>query len=188
MSAKKLSVLALCGSLRKKSYNHFLLDTAAALAPADMEITRLDLGALPMFNQDLEDNGKFPAPVTELRARVAQADAMLIASPEYNYSISPVIKNALDWASRPPNQPLSGKPVALMGASMSTGGSVRAQMALRQVFVYVNMLPLNRPELLIAKAQDKFDADGTLTDAELRKRVGEVLVALGTWTRQLATK
>lgn len=179
-------MLALCGSLRKRSYNRSLLDTAEELAPADMQVTRFDLGALPMFNQDLEHEGSFPAPVAELRARIAQADALLIASPEYNYSISPVIKNALDWASRPPSQPLSGKPVALIGASMSTGGTVRAQLALRQVFVYVNLLPLNRPELLIAKAQDKFDADGKLTDPELRKRVVDVLVALSRWTRQLA--
>ena len=110
----------------------------------------------------------FPAPVEDLRARIKAADGLLIVTPEYNYSIPGVLKNAIDWASRPPEQPFDGKPIGLMGASVGTHGTSRAQYHLRQCFVFLNGLVMNRPEVMIPQAQNKFDAEGKLTDQATR--------------------
>ncbi|MGH6878574.1 MAG: NADPH-dependent FMN reductase, partial [Rhizomicrobium sp.] len=120
--------------------------------------------------------------------QIKAADALLFVSPEYNYSMTGVMKNAIDWASRPPDQPFNGKPVAIMGASPSMLGSARAQYHLRQVCVYLNMFPLNRPEVLIAGADKKFDADGRLTDEPTRKFIAQLLQALACWTERLKVK
>lgn len=132
---------------------------------------------IPLYNQDTEQ--PLPKPVEELKGKVRAADAILIASPEYNYSMTGVLKNALDWGSRPYGENAwNNKPVALMGASAGMQGTSRAQYHLRQVFVYLNMHPLNQPELMIGSAQDKFDQQGKLIDPKVRQRVADLLVAL----------
>ena len=120
------------------------------------------------------------------KERIAAADALLIAAPEYNYSMPGVLKNAIDWASRPPDaSPLNGKPVALMGASVGLLGTARSQYHLRQVCVFTNMLPLNRPEVFVGRAHEKFDAQGRLIDENTRKHVKGLLEAVRDWTRRL---
>lgn len=180
-----IRVLGISGSLRKASYNTGLLRAAAELLPEGMTLELADISAIPLYDQDVNDAG-FPKPVQELREKVAAADALLIATPEYNYSIPGVLKNTIDWVSRPPNQPLSGKPLAIMGASPGMLGTARAQMALRQVFVFTNLLAINKPEVLVARAHEKFDAEGKLTDETTRKLIGELLAGLAAWTRRLS--
>lgn len=177
-------VLGISGSLRKGSLNTALLRAAAELLPPAMTLSIADISAIPVFNSDLMTDG-FPAPVEDLRRRIAEADAILFSSPEYNFSISSPLKNAIDWASRPPNQPLAAKPAAIMGASPSGLGTGRAQMHLRQVFVFLDVHPVNKPEVLVSRAHEKFDAEGRLTDEPTRKIVGELLVSLEAWTRRL---
>jgi chromate reductase len=180
-----MQVLGISGSLRRGSYNAALLAAARELAPAGMAIETFDIAPITPYSEDERARG-FPPTVEALRERIRAADALLIATPEYNYSIPGVLKNAIDWASRPPDQPFDGKPVALMGASRGMLGTGRAQYHLRQVCVYLNMHPLNRPEVLIAGAPTKFDAEGRLTDEPARTLIGQQLVALAAWTRQLA--
>ena len=177
-------VLGFAGSLREKSYNRAALRAAVELAPPDMEVEIYDIAPIPLYNDDLREHG-YPPPVAEFRERIAQADALLIVTPEYNYSIPGVLKNAIDWASRPPEPPLNDKPLAIMGASPGLLGTSRAQYHLRQVCVYTNMHPLNKPEVMIMGAADKFDAQGGLTDDATRRRIHELLVALMTWTQRL---
>jgi chromate reductase len=180
-------VLGISGSLRKGSYNSALLRTAIELAPADVTIERADLSEVPLYNGDVEAQG-FPAPVQRLRDQVSAADALLIATPEYNYSIPGVLKNAIDWVSRPVKgkQPFDGKPVALMGTG-GRFGSARSQYHLRQVFVFLNLLPINKPEVQIANAWEAFDAEGRLKDEKARKLVTELVANLAAWTRQLGS-
>jgi len=176
-------VLGFSGSLRKASYNTGLLRVAAERLPDDMTLEIFDLAPIPPFNQDLEANP--PEAVRRFKERIAAADALLIATPEYNYSIPGVLKNAIDWASRPPREsPLNDKPLAIMGAG-GQYGTVRAQLHLRHVAVYTNIHPLNKPEVMITRAWEKFDADGNLTDEASKKAIGDLLVALGAWTRRL---
>lgn len=181
---KQLHVLGISGSLRKASYNTATLNAARELSPDGMTIETFDLSAIPLYNDDLSTAG-FPEPVRQFRDRIVASDALLIITPEYNYSIPGVLKNALDWASRPPEQPLNEKPIAIMGASSGNFGTVRAQMALRQVAVITNMFPLNKPEVMIARAQEKFDATGRLTDEPTREIIRKLLQALKEWTRRL---
>ncbi len=182
LDGPQLRVLGIAGSLRAGSYNRALLRAAQELAPEGMEIATFDLAPIPAYNADVERQG-LPEPVAALKAAIRGADVLLIATSEYNRSIPGVLKNALDWASRPPtNSPLNGKPVAIMGVSTGSYGTVRAQGHLRQVCVATNMLPLNRPELYVARAEEKFDAEGRLTDAKTRNRVGKLLQALVEWT------
>ena len=176
--------LGISGSLRKASYNTALLRAAAELTPPGMTLESFDLAPLPMFNQDAEK--PFPGAVVEFRTRLAQADALLIATPEYNSSISGALKNALDWASRPPKQPLAGKPVAIMGASTGNFGTVRAQLHLRQVLTHVGALPLGKPEVLVARAEQAFDTEGRLVDAAARGFLQDLLAALAKWIQRLS--
>jgi chromate reductase len=185
--SNKLSVLAICGSLRKKSLNRALLLAAAELLPDGMELSLCELHDIPLFNQDVLDAG-YPEPVRVFRERIAAADALLIGSPEYNYSISGVLKNAIDWASRPPSPPLGDKPLGILGASPGMLGTVRGQMALRQVCIFTNMIPMNKPEFFLAQANNKFDGEGKLTDEEARKKLRDYLVALAAWTERLRKK
>lgn len=178
-----MKVLGVAGSLRKGSYNRALLREAVALAPAGMEIEIAEIDTIPPYNFDVESAG-FPEPVLELRRRVAAADALLIVTPEYNYSVPGVLKNAIDWVSRPPDQPLNSKPAAIMGASPGMLGTARCQMHLRQVAVFVNLLIMNQPEVLIARARDKFDAELRLTDEKTREMVRKLLAALVEWTKK----
>ena len=179
-----IHVLGISGSLRKGSYNTGLLHAASEVLPEGMTLETFDLSSIPLYNDDVRLLG-YPEPVKEFRDRIAAADALLIATPEYNYSIPGVLKNAIDWASRPPDPPLDGKPVAIMGASTGNFGTVRAQMHLRQVCVYCNMFPLNKPEVLVMRARDKFDADGRLVDETGRGLVRDILLALANWVRRL---
>jgi chromate reductase len=173
----KVKIVGLAGSLRKQSYNRGLLLAAQEVAPAQCTLEIVDLVGIPLFNQDEE--GTLPPAVALLKAKVRAADAILIATPEYNYSIPGVLKNALDWGSRPyGDNAWDNKPVAIMGASPAMQGTSRSQYHMRQVFVYLNMHPLNQPELMIGSAQDKFDESGKLSDPKARKKIEELLKAL----------
>jgi chromate reductase, NAD(P)H dehydrogenase (quinone) len=179
-----MNVIGISGSLRKGSFNTAALRAAQGLAPEGMTIEVAQIGDLPLYNDDVRAAG-FPPPAERLRAQIAAADAVLLVTPEYNYSISGVLKNAIDWASRPPNQPFEAKPVAIMGASPGLFGSARAQYHLRQMLIFLNAMPLNRPEVMIGQAQNKFDADGNLTDEPTREFIRKLLVALRDWTERL---
>jgi chromate reductase, NAD(P)H dehydrogenase (quinone) len=176
-----LHVLGIAGSLRAGSYNRMLLRAASSLLPDDMTLEFAEIAAIPLYNADLEAQA-LPESVQTLKERIRAADALLIATPEYNYSIPGVLKNALDWASRPPDPPLQGKPTAIMGASQGLFGTVRAQMQLRQVAVVTNMLILNRPEVLVPRAQEKFSPEGDLLDEKTAEAVRRLLSALKDWT------
>ena len=177
-----LHVIGIAGSLRAGSYNRALLAAAVALAPPSMFIEVADLRPIPFFDGDVEAAGLPPA-VAELKTRVRNAGALLIATPEYNYSVPGVLKNTIDWLSRGPDSALAGKPAAVMGASPGGFGTVRSQLALRQVAQGCNLLLLQRPELHVAKAADKFDAGGQLVDEGVRKNLVSLLSALDGWAR-----
>ena len=179
-----VKILGISGSLRASSLNTAALRAAAELAPAGMSIELCDIGDLPLYNEDVRAQG-FPAPVQRLRERIKAADALLFATPEYNYSTSGVLKNAIDWASRPPEQPFDGKPIAIMGASPGALGSARAQYQLRQCFIFLNGHVLNKPEVMIAGAAGKFDAAGTLTDTPTRDFLAAMLVAFKARTMRM---
>ncbi|MGH8307668.1 MAG: NADPH-dependent FMN reductase [Gammaproteobacteria bacterium] len=179
-----LKILGISGSLRKDSYNKLALKAAIELKPADMEIEAFDITPIPVYNEDVREKG-FPPVVEQFRDKIRRADALLIVTPEYNYSVPGVLKNAIDWASRPPDQPFNDKPVAIMGASGSLLGTARAQYDLRRSCVFLNMHPINKPEVMIAMAQNKFDAGGRLTDETARKLIAELLANLAAWTRRL---
>jgi chromate reductase len=178
-------ILGISGSLRKASFNTALLRAATELVPEDTTLTLSeDIGQLPLYNDDVRQEGPPPA-VLSFRAQIASADAILIVSPEYNYSIPGPLKNAIDWGSRPPDQPFNDKPLAIMGASPGVLGTARMQYHLRQVAVFLNMHLVNRPEVFVAKAPDKFDAEGKLHDEGTRKVVSDLLVALRALTLRL---
>lgn len=186
-----LKILGIAGSLRKGSYNRMALRVAQQLAPEGVEIEIAELDDIPPYNADVEAEG-FPPPVRDLKAKIAAADALLIVSPEYNYSIPGVLKNAIDWVSRPPfatpehgKPSLNEKPVAIMGASTGGFGTVRMQHHLRQSLVFTRCLVLVHPEVWISRAQEKFDADGNLLDETVRDQIRGLLVALAAWTRRL---
>src|SRR5271167_2054766 len=153
-----ISVLGICGSLRRASYNMAALRAAIALKPAGMSVTVADISQIPPYNEDVRAEG-FPPPVETLRRQIAAADALLFVTPEYNYSMPGVLKNAIDWASRPPDQPFAGKPVAIMGAGAGMAGTARAQYDLRRCCVFLDMHPINKPEVLIGQCHTKFDAE-----------------------------
>ena len=176
-----IKVLGICGSLRKGSFNAMALRAAQGLVPAGVTIETADIGALPLYNDDVRAAG-YPPVVQSFREKIAAADALLFATPEYNYSISGVLKNAIDWGSRPPSQPFDGKPIAIMGASGGILGTARAQYHLRQMCVFLNMLPVNKPEVMIGHAQTRFDADGKLTDEATRGLIKQLLESLRDWT------
>lgn len=179
-----LKILGFAGSLRKNSYNRGALRAAQALAPSDAKIEIFDLNGIPVFNEDEEASPS--KTVLEFRKKISAADAVLIATPEYNYSIPGVLKNAIDWGSRPYGKgALIGKPVAIMGASIGMLGTARAQYHLRQSFVFLNMRVLNQPEVMIPFAAKAFDAQGNLTDDKARDKIKELVSALVDWTRKL---
>lgn len=179
-----LHILGISGSLRKNSLNSAALRAAGDLLPEGVTMEIFDLSAIPIYNDDVREQG-YPSAVQALRDKIAAADAVLIATPEYNYSIPGVLKNAIDWASRPPSQPFDGKPIGIMGASPGVLGTARAQYHLRQVFVFMNGMVLNRPEVMIGGANTKFDAEGKLTDAATREFLQKFLVSLAAWTRRM---
>jgi chromate reductase len=177
-------ILGIAGSLRKQSFNRSLLRAAQELAPEGARIDVFELDGIPPFNQD--DEGNPPAKVAELKQRVRDADAILLVTPEYNYSVPGVLKNAIDWASRPyGDSAWTGKPVAVMGATVGTLGAARAQYHLRQMFVFLNMYAVNQPEVMLSNAHKHFDQDGKLTDETARKLIRQLLEELMNWTRGL---
>jgi chromate reductase len=154
------------------------------MVPAEAELEIFDLEGIPPFNQDLENQP--PEKVKEFKAKIRAADAILIATPEYNYSIPGVLKNAIDNASRPyGDNAFDGKSVAIMGASIGMLGTARAQYHLRQSLVFLNMYPLNQPEVMVPFAQEKIDQNGRVTDQKTREKIKELLEALVIWTRKL---
>lgn len=171
--AGKIGILGIAGSLRRESFNRAVLRAAQKLAPADASIEVFELDGIPGFNQDEEQNP--PPRVAELKAKAKAADAILFVTPEYNYSVPGVLKNAIDWASRPyGDSAWSGKPVAVMGASIGAIGTARAQYHLRQSFVFLDMDPVNQPEVMI-NAPQSLDAHGDLTDDETRELITKLL-------------
>lgn len=184
MGDGKIRILGFAGSLRKGSYNKSLLRAAAEMVPDGADLETFDLEGLPFFNEDEERNPN--ARLKEFKAKIRAADAILIASPEYNYSMPGVMKNAIDCASRPyGDDAWEGKPVAIMGASIGMLGTARSQYHLRQSCVFLNMFPLNRPEVMVPFAQEKIDKEGRLTDEKTRAKIRELLESLIIWTRQL---
>lgn len=182
--ADTIKILGIAGSLRKESYNKMVLRAAQKLAPEGTEVEIFDIAGIPGFNQDEERNA--PPRVSELKEKVRAADAILFVTPEYNYSVPGVLKNAIDWASRPyGDNAWMGKPVAIMGASIGMLGSGRAQYHLRQMFVFLNMYAVNQPEVMIANATQKFDKDGNLTDEAAGKLITQLLANLRDWARKL---
>lgn len=178
------NILGIAGSLRKGSFNAAALRAAQELAPAGMTIEIFDISAIPLYDEDVKAKG-FPPAVVDLRAKIKAADGLLLATPEYNYSFSGVLKNVVDWASRPPEHPFDGKPIALMGASAGVLGTARAQYQLRQIFIFLNAHILNRPEVFIGAASTKFDAEGKLTDQPTRDMLAAMLAAFDGWIKKL---
>jgi len=182
--SKPVRILGIAGSLRRESYNRAALRAAIELVPEGASIETFELDGIPGFNQDEEQNP--PAKVTELKKRIREADAILIVTPEYNYSIPGVLKNAIDWASRPyGDNAWNGKPAAIMGASVGTIGTARAQYHLRQMMVFLNMFPVNQPEVMIGNAAKRFDAQGKLTDDATKDFIRQLLQSLMEWTRRI---
>jgi chromate reductase len=182
---RPVQILGIAGSLRRDSYNRAALRAATQLAPQDASVDIFELDGLPGFNQDEEQNP--PGEVVELKRRVREADAILFVTPEYNYSVPGVLKNAIDWASRPyGDSAWNGKPAAIMGASMGAIGTARAQYHLRQMMVFLNMFPINQPEVMIGNATERFDAQGNLTDNATKEFIRQLLQNLVDWTRRIS--
>ncbi len=181
----QLTILGISGSLRSDSYNMAALRAAQELCPPGATIQLFEeLGHVPLYNQDMEN--ALPAAVADLKRRIEAADAVLFACPEYNFSVPGVLKNAIDWASRPHgDNSWQGKPAAILGASVSMLGTARAQYHLRQSMVFLDMHPVNQPEVMIASAADKFDDQGKLTDKDSRKFITQLLENLIDWTQRL---
>lgn len=181
---QKIKVLGFAGSLRRGSYNRMLLRNAVELAPAKIELEVFNLDGVPPFNQDLENDP--PAIVKDLKSRVEASDAILFVTPEANYSVPGVMKNAIDWASRPyGDNSFKEKPAAIMSASISSIGGARAQYHLRQMMVFLEMHPVNRPEVMVPLAAQAFDSEGRLINQESRDLVKNLLLALYDWTIKL---
>jgi chromate reductase len=179
-----MKVIGISGSLRAGSYNTMALRAAQKLAPAGMEIEIVGIEDIPMYNDDVRAAGE-PAAVGALKAKIRAADALLLVTPEFNFSIPGVLKNTLDWLSRPPAPPFDGKAVAIMGASPGQVGTARVQYHLRQVFVFMNAFVVNKPEVFINHAASKFNAQGELTDAPTAQIIGELLVSLQKFRQRL---
>jgi chromate reductase len=184
MMSKVVRILGVAGSLRRGSYNRAALRAAAQLLPPDTTLDIVELDGIPGFNEDEEQAPS--TKVVELKRRIREADAILLVTPEYNYSVPGVLKNAIDWASRPyGDSAWLGKPAAIMGASMGAIGTARAQYHLRQIMVFLNMFPINQPEVMIGHAAERFDKDGNLTDETTKELIRQLLTNLAAWTRRL---
>src|SRR5262245_39109424 len=182
---RPIRILGIAGSLRHGSYNRGALRAAVELVPEGSTIEIFDLQGIPGFNQDDEQNPH--EMIVEFKRKIREADAILFVTPEYNYSIPGVLKNAIDWASRPyGDSAWSGKPAAIMGASGGAIGTARAQYHLRQVMVFLNMFPVNEPEVMIRAAHKHFDAEGNLTDEATKAYIRQLLQSLVEWTRRIA--
>jgi chromate reductase len=181
----QMRIVGFAGSLRRASYNRGLIRAASESAPGGIVVDVFDLAEIPFYNQDVEDAGEPPSVVAFKRA-IAEADALLVATPEYNHGVPGVLKNAIDWASRPRvTSPLRDKAVAVVGASPGQGSTARAQAQLRDAFVFTGACVMPQPELLVAAAASHFDDDGNLTDPALRSSLVELVEALRVWTRRI---
>ncbi|MBI2852928.1 MAG: NAD(P)H-dependent oxidoreductase [Chloroflexi bacterium] len=170
----EITILGFAGSLRKGSYNKAILRAAGEVLPPNTRLEIFDLEGIPLFDQDLEMTP--PQRVAEFKSKIRAADAILIATPEYNYSVSGVLKNAIDCASRPyGDSAFDGKPVAIMSASIGMLGGARAQYHLRQCFIFLNMTPVTRPEVFVGQADKKVDENGRFTDEVGRKLIKELV-------------
>ena len=182
--SKPIRILGIAGSLRHESYNRAALRAATQLVPEGATIKVFELDGIPGFNQDEEQDP--PAKVVELKRQIREADAILFVTPEYNYSVPGVLKNAIDWASRPyGDSAWTGKPAAIMGASIGAIGTARAQYHLRQMMVFLNMFPINQPEVMIGNAQERFDAQGNLTDDATKDFIRQLLQNVVEWTQRI---
>lgn len=182
---KTIKILGIAGSLREGSYNRGALRAAVDLAPEGTEVEIFDIAGIPEFVQGQDEDP--PAKVADFKKKIREADAILFCSPEYNYSVPGVLKNAIDWASRPyGDSAWEGKPAAIMGVSPGAIGTARMQYHLRQIMVFLNMFPINRPEVMIGKASEKFDADGNLTDETTKDFIRKLLQSLAEWTRKIS--
>jgi chromate reductase len=182
---KAFKILCFAGSLRRGSYNRALLRAARELVPEGVILEIFDLDGIPPFNQDLENEPT--EKVKEFKAKIKASDAVLIATPEYNYSIPGVLKNAIDCASRPHgDNAFEHKPVAMMGASTGMMGTARAQYHLRQCFVFLSCFALNHPEVMVSHAPEKIDKDGKVIDQKTRELIGQLLESLVIWTGRLS--
>lgn len=186
MSSSSTQVLGIVGSLRQASLHRRLLAAAQKLAPTGMTIDQAEIDAIPIYNADVQA-AEMPPAVVRLGEQIASSDAVLIVSPEYNYSFPGVLKNAIDWVSRLPDQPLADKPVAIMGGSPGPLGGSRMQYQLRQVFIFLDAKVMARPEVMIPMLGDKFDASGNLADQMTADFVVAQLNALAAWTQRLKT-
>lgn len=182
MNKKEVKIIGIVGSLREKSYNKMAILAAKDLLPDNSTLEIIEINDIPFFNEDIEKQG-LPKSVIDFKNKLVEADAILIATPEYNYSVSGVLKNALDWASRGRLLPLRGKPVGIISASMGMLGGARVQYHLRQICVALDMIPINKPEVFIAKAHEKFDPNGNLIDEYGKKVITELLDNLITFIR-----
>ena len=181
---KSIRILGIAGSLRKTSHNRGVLRAAAELVPEGATIEIFELDGIPGFNQDEEQNP--PEKVAELKRKIREADAILFVTPEYNYSVPGVLKNAIDWASRPyGDNAWDGKPAAIMGASIGGIATARAQYHLRQMMVFLNMFPVNQPEVMIGNSSERFDEQGNLTDETTKGFIRQLLQNLVTWTHRI---
>ncbi|MCU0371795.1 MAG: NAD(P)H-dependent oxidoreductase [Ignavibacteria bacterium] len=171
-----IKIIAVSGSLREKSTNTGLISAAQTLKPGDMDIEYFALKGIPIYDEDIRQKG-IPEKVSELTEKIRNADGVLLAVPEYNYSFTAALKNVIDWISRMPGQPLAGKPLAMMGASTGIFGTVRAQMHLRQPLVSLNARVMNKPEVYAGNSGEKFDADGNLTDDKTGEHLTKMLEA-----------
>ena len=183
MEANEFRILGIAGSLRRASFNRGLIRAARELAPEGVVVEPYDkLEKIRFFNQDVENEG-VPAPVRDLKERIREADAVLIATPEYDYAIPGVLTTALDWALRPPS-PLRPKAVGIVGASPGRVGTVRGQMVLRQILLHAPAYVMPEPQMLISNARERFDENGDLTDEQTRERMRRFLVALVEWSER----
>jgi chromate reductase, NAD(P)H dehydrogenase (quinone) len=182
--SERIRILGIAGSLRRESYNRAVLRAAIELVPEGATIETFELDGIPAFNQDEEQNP--PAKIADLKRRIRETDAILFVTPEYNYSVPGVLKNAIDWASRPyGDSAWNGKPAAIMGASVGAIGTARAQYHLRQMMVFLDMFPINQPEVMIGNASERFDAEGNLTDDAAKEFIRQLLQNLVEWTRRI---
>lgn len=177
MSQTDVKILGISGSLRAKSYNTAALKALHELLPPGVSLTEADISDIPLYNDDVREQG-WPPAVERLRKQIDQADAIVFSTPEYNYSVPGVLKNAIDWASRPPQQPFAGKPAAIMGASPGAIGTARAQYHLRQIGVFLDLQFINKPEVMIGGAAERFDANGKLTHEATREFLKTMVTAL----------
>lgn len=186
----KLDVLVICGSLRKGSYNGMLARSLPALAPAGMTLTPSPpISTMPLYNADVQNEGGFPAPVTALADAIRGAAGVIFVTPEYNYSVPGVLKNAIDWVSRLPNQPLAGKPVAIQSASQGPLGGPRVQYHLRQIMVFLDALVLNKPEIFVGAVKAKVDETaGLVSDEPTREIIKQQLAAFAKFITQVTPR